>query len=397
MGISENGMKRILFVASRPCNPWAGGSYRVHHTLEALVALGFQVDLITVPAPDGCAWPIQGVDRHELPRLPFCGQLPEGPSIRRFILNALLLFRVVCMSGQTRYDMFHGVAEGGVVVWLASMLALRPYVYEYVAPDPARIAWPRRLMRKGFGWMHRCAQRNAEAVIGSDTDVVTILTQWGRGARACVIPDLPAIVHQVSEPEMNLAFARYRSRDGQKIVVSVGSHRHLQGLTCLFNAMPHVLKELEQVRFVIVGGGEHPIEKLRQAVHSAGIEQAVTFTACLPSEELAALLAVADVLVVPDRQGGSVPVKVLDYLYAEKPIVASDTKANRTLLTQHNAMLVRPDPESMAQAILRLCRDPQFAQVLGSRGRLTLQEEGRTPELFRQALKHGYDYVLREA
>jgi phosphatidylinositol alpha-1,6-mannosyltransferase len=161
-----------------------------------------------------------------------------------------------------------------------------------------------------------------------------------------------------------------------------------------FNAMPQVLSKNPQVRFIVVGGAAAPIKKMKQAVEQAGIEQSVVFTGCVPSCELAALLAVSTVLVAPSRTGSSVSVKILDYLRAAKPVVAPDMPVYRTLLSRRNAYVVRPEPDAMAEAILHACAHPQQAEDLGQSAFATLAEEQRTPQAFQDALRRCYGYVV---
>lgn len=387
-------MKRILFITSKVCYPWVGGSYRIRHTLEALVALGYAVDLVTIPSEH--AYALEGVTVYEVPRLPFCKQLPDGPSIRRYVLDFLMLCRAVFQTGHVRYDLIHGIDDCGVIAWFAGMLAKRPYVYEIQGdPDSARISAFRRGLRRIVSVFNRWALKHADVVISGDMDAVAVLAQWGRGARVCVIPDIPSMTEEVPFPAQNLARARYCA-GGKQLVTCVGSYQNFKGMDLFFNAMPQVLSKNPHVRFVVVGGAPGPIKKMKQAVEQAGIEQAVVFTGCLPASDLAALLSVSTVLVAPSRSGASVPVKVLDYLRAAKPVVAPDTPVYRTLLSRRNAYVVRPEPDAMADAILYTCSNPQQAEVLGQCASATLTEEQRTPQAFQDALRRCYGYVVEQ-
>ncbi len=58
--------------------------------------------------------------------------------------------------------------------------------------------------------------------------------------------------------------------------------------------------------------------------------------------EMAAFLALADVLVSPRAYGGNLPLKIFDYLAAGRPIVATDIPTHRTVLAEERAVLVEP-------------------------------------------------------
>jgi len=335
--------------------------------LLALVALGYRVDLVTVPSD--APWRVPGVTVHTVPRLWFR------------MTYALMLFKAVFLAGRSRYDIIHGVDGCGVVARMAGALVQRPCVYD-VQEGPA-------------GALGRWALRRADVVIGENADAVARLAQWGRGARACVIPNIPALTGSVPAPVLNLARARYGGGVGNQVVTCVGSYRHLRGITMFINSVPYVLGEDAGVRFVVAGGTAEQIAQMRGALEEAGIAGAVTFTGRLSQEEMTALLMVSDILVAPHQPGATVPIRVLDYLHMLKPIVVVNTGFSRTVFSGHNAMVVEADHEALAEGILNLCRHPGLAESLAQKGHETLLVQNRTPEAFREALRQCYDYGSR--
>ena len=385
-------MSRILFITSKPYFPWEGACHRTRNTLEALCALNYSVDLLTVPL--GQSLQAAGINTLCVPRLPFCGHLPEGPSVRRFALDALLLFKAVFLAGRASYTLIHGIDDCGVIAWLAARLTKTPCVFErHTVLSHERVNGPRRFCMGLYGFLERRALKKADAVIGNDASVVDLLTRFGRRSRACVIPDIPAITEEATLPALNLAQARFRTSPEQKLVTCVGSFTRFQGLDLFFNAMPRVLAAHPQVRFVVVGGDAHEIQRMRKALSNAHIEDAVSFPGRLQPGELAALLTVSDMLVSPRRAGSTAPIKVLDYLHSGTPVVAVDTPANRTVLSSDNALITLPTPEALADGILKLCTAPHLGEELSRCGQDTLRQENRTPEAFRNALRHCYNYV----
>jgi len=386
-------MSRILFITSKPYYPWEGACHRVRHTLEALIALGHVVDLLTVRASSPLRVP--GVNVFFAPRAPLCRRLPEGPSVRRFALDTLMLFKAVFLAGREPYSLIHGVDDCGVIAWLAGRLTKIPSVFErHTAMRHEHVTGPRRLWLGFYRFLERRVLKSADAVIGNDASVISLMARCGRRSRACVIPDIPALTEEITLPARNLAQARFRMAPDQKLVTCVGSYTRFQGLDLFFNALPHVLATAPNVRFVVVGGEDEEILRMRNALTGAGIGQSVSFPGRLQPGELAALLAISDVLVSPRRAGATAPIKVLDYLHSGTPVVAADTPANRAALSPDNALITHPTPEALAQGILKLCHTPQLGAELARRGRDSLRQENRTPEAFRSALGRCYDYVL---
>jgi len=388
-------MRRILFITSKPYHPWEGACHRTRSTLEALVALGYTVDLLTVPA--GESYDATGVTLFFVPRLPLCRDLADGPSLRRFATDHLLFFKAVFLASRTSYALIHGVDDCGVIAWLAARLTKTPCVCErYADLDYAWLRGVHRFWTAPARFLACRALKRADAVIGSHSSIINLLSRFGRRSRACVIPDIPAVTNDVPLPARNLALARFKTELNQKLVTCVSSYSSLRGLELFFNAMPHVLASNTHVRFAVVGGSDHEIQRMRKALGKARIENAVVFAGCIPPGELAALLDISDVVVSPRRPGVTVPIKVLDYLRSGTPIVAADTPANRAVLSPDNAVITRATPEALADGILKLCIAPHIGDALGHRGKDTLVEENRTPEAFRNALRRCYDYVTAD-
>jgi glycosyltransferase involved in cell wall biosynthesis len=386
-------MPRILFISSKPYFPWVGACHRLRHDLEALIALGYTVDLLA--GPSGSAPDIRGLNVLSVPQVPFGARMPDGPSLRRFALDTLMLFKAVFLASRTPYELIHGIDDGGVVAWLARRLTKNRCVFERQSDAVhGRVGGLRRLWQGIYRLLERQALKKADAVIGNDTTVIALLARLNRRSRACVIPDIPAVTEEVTVPARNLARARYRTGPGTKLVTCVGSYTRFQGLDLFFNAMPHVLEAFPEARFVVVGGDEAAILRMKQALQKAGIESAVAFPGRVQPGELAALLAVSDVLVSPRRAGTTAPIKVLDYLHSGTPVVAVDTPSNRAILSSDNAVITRPAPEALAHGILKILRSPHAGDDLTRRGKDTLRHENRTPETFRAALRCCYDYVL---
>jgi glycosyltransferase involved in cell wall biosynthesis len=153
--------------------------------------------------------------------------------------------------------------------------------------------------------------------------------------------------------------------------------RGLKGHDVLIRAAPRVLEEFPDARFVLVGKGWGPqgevhLEKLRELVKSLGVEQAILF----PGErrDIPDTLASFDIATqcsLTDNLAGTV-----EALLMERPLVVSDIPGFRDTVLHEETGLVVPvdDPAALAEAILRLLRDREFAHQLGERGRQWMLE-----------------------
>jgi glycosyltransferase involved in cell wall biosynthesis len=129
-----------------------------------------------------------------------------------------------------------------------------------------------------------------------------------------------------------------------------------KGVDTLLQALPLA----PRLRARIVGG--HPLEpdlpRLKALAVTLGVASRMEFTGLVLPEEVAAHLARADVLVLPNTATTlsaryTSPLKLFEYLAAGRPVVASDLPALREILEHGtNAWLVPPgDAVALAQAM----------------------------------------------
>lgn len=139
------------------------------------------------------------------------------------------------------------------------------------------------------------------------------------------------------------------------------------------DVLVRALAELPDVRGLVIGG--HPVEtdraRVEQLAQSLGLASRVTFTGQVTPHEVAARLAEASVLVLPNTASAiseryTSPLKLFEYLAMGRPIVASDLPAIREVLTHDvSALLVPPgDAGALAAAIARVVHDATLARRL---------------------------------
>ena len=94
----------------------------------------------------------------------------------------------------------------------------------------------------------------------------------------------------------------------------------------------------------------------------------------VPNAEMPALLAAADICLVPLRNvplfASFIPSKMFEYLAAGKAVVGSVTGEAAQILAEAGAVVVPPeDSGSLAAAIAALAADPQLRAEIGRVGR----------------------------
>jgi len=123
--------------------------------------------------------------------------------------------------------------------------------------------------------------------------------------------------------------------------------------------------------FVIAGDGA---ERAQVTARADGLDR-VTFAGRLPRDELAALLATAQMTVATQRDvpllADALSTKVLEYMAAARPVVGAVSGWTAEVIERAGAGIVCPPerPEELARAIGQLAADPAGAREMGLRGR----------------------------
>ena len=193
----------------------------------------------------------------------------------------------------------------------------------------------------------------------------TLIERFGSRPRIAVVPDgvaVPAAESPLSRPGTQAPDPPGR-RDGRSIVAYAGHLYPWKGVDVLIEALARV----PEVDGLIVGG--HPrepdLERMRDLARRLGAQDRITFTGMVAPSAVSDWLKRSTILALPNPASAiatrfTSPLKLFEYMAAERPIVASDLPAVREVLTDEtDALLVAPgDPGALADAIRRLARDP---------------------------------------
>jgi glycosyltransferase involved in cell wall biosynthesis len=145
----------------------------------------------------------------------------------------------------------------------------------------------------------------------------------------------------------------------------IGTLADWQGIDVMIRALPKILEQKE-VKLKIIGRGRSRQRKLvSKQIRKMGVEGNVIVQPAVPHHEIPALIAEADICIAPlafnDRNvtQGACPIKVLEYMAAGRPLIASNMPIVRELVREDvDALLFSPnDPEDLARQALTLLDD----------------------------------------
>ena len=175
----------------------------------------------------------------------------------------------------------------------------------------------------------------------------------------------------------------FPAASNEKLVVLVGNmHSDVKGQGWLIDAAPGVLREFPEVRFVFAGDGElRPQFEAR----AAKLRLASKFMFLGRRSDIPEILASCDIAVLPSRAEG-LPNAVLEYMAAGLPTIATRVGGNAELVQDGVTGLLVPaeNADTLADALLRLLRNPEQARQIASQGQRFAVENFSFERLIRE-------------
>ncbi len=151
------------------------------------------------------------------------------------------------------------------------------------------------------------------------------------------------------------------------LLLTVAVLREPKGLQHMITALPAVIDEVPDTRYLIVGDGDHR-PHLETLARDLGVADRVVFAGV--RTDIGRLLAAADVFVLPSLTE-ALPTVLVEAMAASLPVVASTVGGTPEMVVDdHSGYLVPPgDPDALTAPVARLLANPMQAAVMGRVGR----------------------------
>jgi rhamnosyl/mannosyltransferase len=215
-----------------------------------------------------------------------------------------------------------------------------------------------------YGRLQRRLYRRADCVIVSSPRLAEHSSLVQQARRVEVVPFGIPIPVSTDVAQLQVGVQKIRARAAGPIVLFVGRFVYYKGIDVLIDAMAGCPGTL-----VLIGEG--PLEgDLRQQVADRGLSARVSFAGNVPSDELRAYYAAADVFVLPSTAcTEAFGVVQVEAMAAGVPVISTDLPTGVPWVNQHEktGLVVRPgDVEAMRTAIRRVLLDPALRSVMGT-------------------------------
>jgi glycosyltransferase involved in cell wall biosynthesis len=344
-----------------------GTPISVYQRLEALSALGHEIDLVTYHVGKDVDFP--NVKIHRVRKVKMIQHVRIGPSRAKILLDVLVFFKAIQLLLEKRYDVIHSHEEASFFSMFLAWIFRTRHLYDMHSVLSKQLGnfnfGNKPIFIKIFGILETMVLKTCDAVITVGTDLEKFVKTVGADIQVVMIENIALQAYQASvQPDDVEQLRNKLSLEDRLPIVYTGTYERYQGLTMALECVEIVAKQYPDVIFIFVGAKNQQAREWTEIAQEMKIQEHVLFLDVVPPTECMVYLAYAAVLISPRLDGTTTPLKIYSYLHANRPIVATNITAHTQLLSPEIAVIAEPDKYAFAEGILRVLRDPELAESI---------------------------------
>lgn len=344
-----------------------GTPISVYQRLEALSALGHEIDLVTYHVGKDVEFP--NVKIYRVRKVKMIQHVRIGPSKAKILLDILVFFKAIELLLGKRYDVIHSHEEASFFSMFLAWIFRTRHLYDMHSVLSRQLGnfdfGNKPIFVKIFSILETMVLKSCDAVITVGPDLERYVKTVGSDIRVVMIENIALQAYQTSvQPDDIEQLKNKLDLDGRLPIVYTGTYERYQGLTMALESVEAVAKEHPNIIFIFVGAKNQQASEWTEIGREMNVQDHVLFVNVVSPVESMVYLAYAAVLISPRLDGTTTPLKIYSYLHANKPIVATNITAHTQVLSSETAMLVEPNKDAFAEGILRVLRDPEFAECI---------------------------------
>jgi glycosyltransferase involved in cell wall biosynthesis len=305
-------------------------------------------------------------------------ELKFSPDSIPFIRH--LGFAAACLSGIEQIDVVHTQYHPDIIAgnWMHEFKR-RPHVFTYHGFAPITI-W-RNPFQKLKMIDHRIGtffsvRLGLDKIIAVSNFLKNELVRWYHLDSELIHVVYNGVDLERFSPEVDGRKVRETYSIGNSPVVAfVGRLAPYKGPQFLLEAIPHVLKEIPNAKFMFIGSARFDVPRIGEVIQRADIRKAVKFTGYVSDQALPEFYSSCDVFCYPSLWEGF-GLTPAEAQAAGKPVVAFKTCALPEVVDDGvTGFLVPPrDSAALAGAIVKLLCDPELRRRMGQKSRTRAEQ-----------------------
>jgi glycosyltransferase involved in cell wall biosynthesis len=391
----------VLVIAPQPFYLDRGTPINVKLFTHVLGEAGYEVDLLVFPCGQDVHIPNVHVIR--LPNIFRVSSIPAGPSKAKLAFDLLLCLSAAALCIRNRYDVIHGVEEGGFLAVSLGTILRRASVFDMDSCMSKQLEYSGFIRSRRL--LHLASRMEAWA-LGRSSIVLTMCSALSASAahlaphaKIFQVEDIPPPAG--SGPDLVLIDHlrdTFRLWD-LPVVLYTGNLESYQGIDLLLQAWSFVLRRLrgsQRPVLVLVGGPMERVEYYRQMAADGEMGDWVRLVGPRPLNEMSTWMEISDVLVSPRAEGDNTPLKIYSYMASGRPVVATRRATHTQVLSEETAFLADPEPIDLGQALVEAISNKDLAGKRAAQAR-ELVERKYTFDVFKSKILEAYSWLYKKA
>lgn len=343
---------------------------------EALADRGHEVHVVTYHLGSGPVSPAVRV--HRIRDLGFYRKLSPGPSYRKLLfVDPYLVTLLRRLLREMDFDVIHAHHYEGVLVGAMARRGRRvPMVYDAHTLLMSELPFyslglPTGLKRAAGLWIDRHVPRLANHTV--------CVTETIRGK---LIGDAGMDPGQLSVISNGVEFEHFNAPGTSRLagnrpptLVFTGNLAEYQGIDLMLQAFQRVLQRAPATRLVIAS--DTPFDAYETLANELGVRQQVDIVRSPAFKDLPAVLAAGDIALNPRVDCDGIPVKLLNYMAAGRPVVSFASSAPGVVHARTGWLAESGNIQAFADGVVTLIEDRVLATRLGDAAREYVSENCR--------------------
>lgn len=361
----------VLAACPFPANHGTPGSIR--ELVEATAERGHEVHVVTYHL--GESLPLRNVHLHRIADWTGEKSITVGPTRYRPLYDFQMIFTALKVMRRHRVDLIHAHGyEAALVAACCRPFVRLPVLYSAHNAMGDELAsydfFRSKRMASALAWaLDRTVPRIGDRCVPHSVNLQEFLHARGLSERMEPVLNFgidfdkrPVGDRQRLRRECNLT--------DEPVILYSGVIDQFQRLDLLLESMVHVLSRFPRAKLLLLtnvanGRGE---AALREQAKALGIEGSLVMMAPQSLDHGLKLISICDVAVVPRPKAPGFPIKLLNYMAAQRACVMYASSCSRLSHGEHVWLAADDTSESLGGAIVRVLKDETLRNRIAEGG-----------------------------
>lgn len=160
------------------------------------------------------------------------------------------------------------------------------------------------------------------------------------------------------------------------VVISLRNLEPIYDVETLIRAIPLVVKEIPNAKFIIAGKGSEE-EKLKNLAKELEISESIRFVGFIPNDELPKYLRTADVYISTSLSDAGISASTAEAMACGLPVIITKTGENEKWVKDGEGGYLIPikNPEILVKKIIYLIKNEKLRKEFGKVNRIIIEEK----------------------